>query len=830
MNDPAPVPSLGVPTGSALGFQSLGPITGHRRVKERWLIECGAAQVRVMPLPGGIIRVQLSPNGMFGRDHSWAVLPNSSPPTPWKIDDDGVDLELMADGVRVRASRNPCRITFLDSRGAVICADDPHKGMAWAGEEVACWKSLHEADHFFGLGEKGCPLDKRNTATVNWNTDAAEHEPWSDPLYQTHPFVISLNKGRAYGIFFDNTHRSVFDLGKTSRASWSFGADGGELNYYFIPGPTPSDVVRAYARLVGTPHLPPLWSLGYQQCRWSYESAKRAIRIAKDFRKRDIPCDTIYLDIDHMDGFRSFTWHPKRFPRPDAMLKNLSRKGFKLVVIIDPGLKAEPGHWVYDSGIAGRHFLFNDAGTVHVGNVWPGESVFPDFTRAATRQWWGQLYRDMLSAGVSGIWNDMNEPADLKRDDKTLPLTVRFDNDGEPSDHRECHNIYGMQTARATFEGLARLRENVRPFVLTRAGYSGVQRYAAVWTGDNLSSWEHLRMSISMLLNMSLSGVVFCGADIGGFRGRASAELFTRWLQLGIFYPLCRVHTAGGPEQDPWSFGKRHEKANRRTIELRYRLLPYLYSEFHHAAQTGLPILRPLLLDFPEMPNVHRREHEFLFGRQLFVAPVVHEGATVRKVELPPGDWYDFDDAAPRAGSAEIEIPVDSGTIPMFACGGAIIPTRDVVQYIDDEPLDCLTLNIYPGRGGGSFYNDDGRTYDYQRGEFTWESYDVHKEANITTLRLAERRGTDGFTPGRYLLRFLGIGMPPAAVAAAGEPLSQCKNRKAFEKGRSGWWYDREARTVWVHLPRLAVGDCVEILHKVGSLSASPACRVQASP
>jgi alpha-glucosidase len=496
-------------------------------------------------------------------------------------------------------------------------------------------------------------------------------------------------------------------------------------------------------------------------------------------------------------------------------MKDLSRKGFKVVTIIDPGLKAELGYWVYDAGMKGDHFVRGADGEVHVGHVWPGESVFPDFTRRRVRDWWGELYREFLAAGVSGIWNDMNEPADLKREDKTLPLSVRFDNEGEPSDHRACHNVYGMQMARATFEGLGRLRDNERPFVLTRAGYSGVQRYAAVWTGDNLSSWEHLRMSIPMLLNMSLSGVVFCGADIGGFRGVPSAELFTRWLQLGIFYPLCRVHTAGGPEQDPWSYGKKHEKINRRAIELRYRLLPYLYTEFHHASRTGLPVLRPVFLDHPQAENAHRCDHEFLFGRQLFVAPVVQEGAMARKVALPEGEWYDFVDARLRRGGNPFECTVDLDSIPMFARSGAIIPTREVTQFVDDGPIEQLTLNIFPGDGAGWFYNDDGRTYDHLKGEFTWEAYEVRRAGDVTAFRLTERRGTEGYTPGRYVLRFAGIRKSPAAVAAAGEPLSAYKSGKAFRKATAGWWYDQDERTVWVHLATLNRGDCVEILHKV---------------
>jgi len=686
--------------------------------------------------------------------------------------------------------------------------------MAWEGGEVRCWKTLCGGDHFFGLGEKGCPLDKRGTVLVNWNTDAAEHEPWSDPLYQTHPFLLVLNSGWAYGIFFDNTFRSSFDLGKTSRTAYSFGADGGEMNYYFIPGPTPSEVVQRYAMLIGTMPLPPLWTLGYQQCRFSYESARRVRQVAGEFRRRRIPCDTIYIDIDYMDGFRSFSWHPRRFARPERLMKDLAGAGFKCVVIADPGIKAQRGDRVYDGGVAGDHFCRGAGGKRYVGKVWPGKSVYPDFTRDATRRWWGGLHRDLLDVGVAGFWNDMNEPADFSQADGLVPLTLRHDGDGAPTDHREAHNIYGMQMARATFEGCRRLRPDHRPFVLTRAGYAGVQRYAAVWTGDNRSSWEHLRMSIQMLMNMGLSGIPLCGADIGGFRGHPSPELFTRWLQLGIFYPLCRVHTAGGPQQDPWSFGRKHERANRRAIELRYQLLPYLYTEFQHTCRTGLPLFRPLLLDFPDEPNVHRREHEFMFGRHLLVAPVVEPRAETRKLELPAGRWFDFADGTPRTGGQVLEIPVSLESIPVFARGGAVIPMCQTMQHVDDEPPKELILSIFPGNGGGWFYNDDGCSYAYRDGACTLEEYSVKMRRNGTTMRLVQRIGRNRFAPETYLLKFNGIPKAPAAVTADSVLLPRHITSQLPAKVASGWSFDRGAKVVWVRKQRLAPANTIKLQHK----------------
>lgn len=778
--------------------------------------------MRILPLADGVIRVRMAPNGIFGRDHSWAVTPDRRTADSWNLREDDDALIILGQASQVRIQKHPCRISFGAADGKMVCADEPSRGMTWNGEEIRCFKSLRDEDHFFGLGEKGCPLDKRDAAVLNWNHDSAEYEPYTDPLYQTHPFFIVLNAGQAHGLFFDNTYRSFFDLGKTSRTSYSFGADAGEMNYYFIPGPTPSDVIRRYAGLVGTPPLPPMWALGYHQSRWSYESAQRVQNIAKQFRKRKIPCDAIYIDIDYMDGFRSFTWDAKRFARPSAMLKKLAKAGMKVVVILDPGIKAEHGYSIYDEGVRGDHFCKNENGAPYIGKVWPGASVYPDFTRAITREWWGGLYRELLDAGVTGIWNDMNEPADFTYSSGTVPLTVQHDNDGSPCDHRGAHNVYGMQMARSTYDGLLRWRPDQRPFVLTRAGYAGMQRYAATWTGDNRSSWDHLRMSIPMLLNMGLSGIALCGADIGGFRDYPSPELFTRWLQVGVFYPFCRVHTAGGREQDPWSFGKKYERINRRAIELRYQLLPYLYTEYEHATRTGLPVLRPLLLDFPDQPKVHRCEHDFMFGRQLYVAPIVLEGAKKRKATLPAGTWYSFEKADPQTGGQEIEWPVTIESIPMFAREGAIIPTRGVTQFAGQSALDELILHVFPGKGHGAFYHDDGASFDYQRGGYTLEDYEVETAGDVTTLRLTQRSGGERFAPRFYSIRFKGIRKPPLAVAAAGAPVPQYRTQKLLTKAAAGWFFDAKAATVWVRVPRLAVQECVELLRRTTPAPKGP--------
>ena len=811
------------------GRQSLGPVTGFHREKTGLMLECGETRVFITFERADIVRVRLAPTGYFGRDHSWAVVPDNTPRPDWKLTQNAAVIEMNTAALRVRIERDPCRISFVTPDGRVTCADDGC-GMAWDGEAVVCGKQLDPDDHFFGFGEKALSFDKRGGSLHNWNTDASDHEPYSDPLYQSHPVTLVLNSGSAYGLFFDNTYRSWFDLGRMSRSSWAFGADGGELNYYYLPGPTPADVLRRYARLVGPTPLPPQWALGYQQCRWSYESAQRVRDITKQFRKRKIPCDAIYIDIDYMRGYRCFTWNEKTFPKPAALMADLRKAGMRVVVILDPGIKKDPGYAVYDSGLAGGHFCKGADGKPYIGKVWPAESAYPDFTRPATRRWWGDLYKGLIETGVAGFWNDMNEPADFSQPDGLTPLTMRHDNDGQPTDHRAIHNVYGMQMARASFEGVRRLRPDERPFVLTRAGFAGVHRYAATWTGDNKSSWDHLRMSVPMLLNMGLSGQTLVGADVGGFFNAPGMELFVRWIQLGVFYPLFRTHTCGGPEQDPWSFGKPAETLCRAAIELRYQLLPYIYAEMRRASIDGAPLMRPVLFDFPSHPGVHKTAHEFLFGPNLYVAPVLDPGATKRKIWLPEGVWWRFDPTGQtpatrfegriepeeicgvrtgRMKAVEQAVPVTLASIPMFARTGAVIPMRETRQFAGEKPLTEVRLEVFPGAGGGELYCDDGLSFAFESGAFGWERYRTTESDTGRGLMVEARDGAADQLPATYRLRFHGVPTAPKAVRMGERALRRDSGARGPAKG--AWRYDAKMKTVAVCIARPAVGETIAL-------------------
>jgi len=687
-------------------------------------LTAGKAKVRITRVSNGIIRVRVAPNGHFPKDFSWALagapLPEAS--SPVQILDGQNEVKMTAGAVNVLVIKSPLLVTFSDVSGNVLLADEPRLPMAWNGPQVQVWKEMPADENYYALGDKAGPMSRRNRAFTNWNTDEFGWQESSDPLYKTIPFFIGLRKGVAYGVFFDNTYRSSFDFGKEGRDYLSFGAEGGELNYYFLAGPAPKKVVEEYTTLTGHPPLPPLWSLGYQQSRYSYYPESRAREIVRTFREKKIPADVIYLDIDYQQGYAPFTINREYFPTFEKMLSDFRAQGFHTIVITDLHIKKDGNHGYapYDSGIKNDVFVKNPDGSVFVGKVWPDDSVFPDFTLTRVRNWWGSLYKDFVAMGVAGFWNDMNEPSVFLRADKTMPLdTVHRLDDGTSVDHRAAHNIYGMENARATYEGLRKLEAGERPFVLTRAAFSGAQRYAATWTGDNSSTWNHLKMSTPMLLSMGISGMALVGDDIGGFAGSPPPDLLTRWFELGALNPIYRDHTAKDTaDQEPWVHGPEHEAIRKKYIELRYRLMPYLYTAIEETARTGIPLMRPVFLEYPQATEFYGDDRDFLFGRDLFVAPVTSEMVDAEDISLPPGGWYDFWSGARHEHGEKIQLRPRLDEMPLYVRAGAILPMQAVVQNTGETPDGPLALRVYPGENcSGSLYEDDGHSLAYQKGE-----------------------------------------------------------------------------------------------------------------
>ncbi|MBP8067690.1 MAG: glycosyl hydrolase, partial [Pedobacter sp.] len=531
-----------------------------------------------------------------------------------------------------------------------------------------------------------------------------------------------------------------------------------ELQYYYIHGPHMMDVVKRYQTLTGTHQLPPKWALGYHQCRWSYYPETKVREIAQGFRDNQIPCDAIYLDIDYMDGYRCFTWNKKYFPDPKGMIKDLANMGMKTVVMIDPGIKVDDNYWVFKEGKENNYFCRRSDDYFMEGHVWPGRCQFPDFTNPKVREWWGGLYKELIDIGVAGFWNDMNEPAVFGAG--TFPNDVRHNYDGYRGSHRKAHNIYGMQMVRSTYDGLKKLMRNKRPFTITRAGYSGVQRYACVWTGDNVASWEHLKLGNIQCQRMSVSGVPFVGTDIGGFSGEPDGELFTRWIQLGTFSPFMRAHSAGDTsEREPWSFGEPFTTINRKFIELRYQLMPYIYSVFWEHHRYGFPILRPLAMLEQEHISNHFRQDEFTFGDKILVCPVLEQGAVSRLVYLPKGQWYNFWTHELLNGENEYTVQATLEDMPLFIRAGSVIPEYPVMQYVGEKPIDEVWLNIYYAdyEVNSFLFEDHGDTFAYEQDIYLEKKFSVKGDGK--NLFIAQR--TEGlYTPNYELYDYNVIGLP----------------------------------------------------------------------
>ena len=677
------------------------------------IIKTNEAVARIWVYGDSIIRINVS-KSFDENDTSFAVIQN--PADRFDYTESANEIVLTTSALKLRISKSPLRFNFYTANGKILSEDDPRFGINWQGERVINYRKLYPDEKFIGLGEKTGNLNRRGSSYVNWNTDAALHGVNADPLYKTFPFFIGLHSGLTYGLFFDNTHKSYFDFGATmdEQMSW-FGADGGDMNYYFFGAQGVSKIMEDYTWLTGRMEIPPLWSLGYQQCRWSYMSAAEVLDIAENFRKEKIPADVIYCDIDYMDEFKIFTWNKETFAAPKELIDKLKSMGFRLVTIVDPGIKIEAGYKQYDEGMAKGYFATYPNGEKYIANVWPGRCHFPDFFREDVREWWGESFTALTEPGVEGFWNDMNEPAAWGQN---IPWMVKFGEHYMP----EVRNAYGMQMARATYEGTKKLLGNKRPFVLTRAAYSGTQRYSAVWTGDNSAYDAHMLLGQRMVNSLGITGMSLIGVDIGGFACDPTPALMVRWNSLGVYTPMFRNHAMQGTKmREPWCWGKENEAIIKKDIELRYRLLPYIYSGFYQSHKTGMPLSRTLAINYTDDENVFdvKYQNQFLFGDGILVSPV-ESTKFIEDVYLPAGEWYRLSTSEKFTGGKSIIADAPLTDLPVFIKAGAIIPMQNIIQSTNEKGDGILEINIWYGKEATRFvyYEDDGLTYDYERGDY----------------------------------------------------------------------------------------------------------------
>ncbi|MCC6995160.1 MAG: alpha-glucosidase [Deltaproteobacteria bacterium] len=742
---------------------------------------CDGVSVEVAVFADGVARLRYLPAGATALQRPWSVVQSLAAATELRSggDRDSSGATLCTPELAVHLDAR-CHVIVSDAAGRTLVDDGADGGWSRSADVTTLARRAPPGVHYYGFGERNGALDRRGRRLTFWNTDAYDssqggYRPDQDPLYQSIPFYLALDGAVAHGVFTDVTHRLEIDVAaaRADRIDVSTRADG-TIDQYVFAGPSLAEVVRRYTALTGRTPQPPRWALGFHQSRWGYGSAAEFEAIAAELRRRELPADGLWLDIQHLDGYRTFTFDPQNFPAPEAMLARLAAQGFHTTVIVDPGIKVDPDWPVYQDGVAGRHFLETAAGAPFVGTAWPGASVFPDFTRPETRTFWGQHIGALVRRGVAGIWLDVNEPTTFPEGGggTSIPDDVIARGDAQTT-MAEVHNIYANLEAEATVAALRQAAPGQRPFVLTRAGYAGIQRHAAVWTGDAPSTFATLANQLPMLLGMGLSGVPFVGSDVGGYSGHASPELYARWMALGTVSPFFRAHvTSGVPGQEPWQFGPEVEDISRALTRQRYRLLPYLESLLADAASTGAPPLRPMLWEFQADARFVNTGDQAMLGPSLLLAPVVDAAATSRSVVLPAGRWFDYQSDAVYDGPATLTLPVTLAALPMLVRAGAVLPTRPFAATTTATAAGPLSWQIYPVAAGTSVMSDLAE--DAGDGALT------PARRRITVTRLGDRTritvealGGEYAPPARMLqLRLHRVDHAPTAALLDGVPIS----------------------------------------------------------
>jgi len=792
------------------------------------------ARVRVEAVSGGIARVRLA-EAAFAPARTWDGVRSGLPPADAAVGetDGGAVLEL--DGMRVALEGDGAVLAVRGADGATWLASTeparwgrarldrlriPHRdgdALPAGNDGVVLRQSfqLDPEDRLWGFGQRTGGLDRRGRSLTNWTSDTfgIAHHRGTDNLYQAQPLFLAAKPGRAFGAFLHVSHFSRFDAGAGHPDRLTIDALGAELDLFLFAGPTPAAVVEQLTRLTGRPLLPPVWALGFHQSRWGYASADEVVALVDTFRARELPLDAVHLDIDYMRGFRSFTWDPQRFPDPKAFAERVHERGARLVAIIDPGIKDEPGagYGVADELLARGYALRNTDGSPLRGYVWPERALFPDFARAEVRDWWGEQHRtSLVENGVDGVWNDMNEPTAFDRPfstgearDRPFPLGMRHGGTDEAATHLEVRNLYAALEGRATFQGLARHAPGVRPWVLTRSAFPGSQTTCVTWMGDNNSWWEHLAMSVPQLLSMGLSGMPHAGVDIGGFFENARPELFARWMELGAFYPFMRDHSAMGTrDQEPWAFGEEVESVAREALRLRYRLLPYLVTLAHQAAASGAPLMRAMGYVFPDVEATFDVEDAFMLGRWLLVAPALEARCRWRTVVLPPGRWLDFwsgrplaDEDAGRSRPAVVEaVP---GRPPLLLREGALLPLGDE-RSSTATPLSELRIVVSAPVDESAFevVEDDGRSTAWETGEVARTALRSRRTVGGLIVEIGAREGRYRPSP-RTLVVELRLDTPPDRVELDGAAV-EARWDAARRSAEIAWQDDGSGRTITV--------------------------------
>lgn len=780
------------------------------------LADSGAVQLQLCS--PSVVKIWFSPDGRLQRGNpSFAVINEELEEVgTLHVDEQPACYELFTPKLRIRVNKSPFSLQIFDKYQKLLFSDYKDRGHVSDGTRKVAHKILRRDEHFFGLGEKTGKMDRRGESYKMWNSDKPCYSIAEDPLYKSIPFFMSSYR---YGIFFDNTYKTEFKFGTENRESYSFEAPDGEMIYYFIFGKDYKEIMSQYVALTGKPIMPPKWALGFAQCRGMLTNEKLTREIAAGYRQRGIPCDIIYQDIGWTDGLQNFEWRRGNYDNPRKMLSDLKAQGFKVIVSQDPVVsQATKAQWQEADRLG--YFVKDSTTGKSYDMPWPwgGNCGVVDFTLPAVADWWGAYQQKPIDDGVRGFWTDMGEPA-WSNEESEERLVMQH----HAGMHTEIHNVYGLTWDKVVKEQFEKRNPNQRVFQMTRAAYAGLQRYTFGWTGDSgngddvLQGWSQLANQIPVILSAGLGIIPFSTCDITGYCGDiedypAMAELYTRWIQFGAFNPLSRIHHEGNVAVEPWLFGAEAEKNAKAAIELKYRLLPYLYTYAREAYDTGLPVMRPLFLEYPSDAETFGTDAQFLFGRELLVAPVVKKGAVTKNVYLPEGNWINYNDRKTRYTGEQwttVSAPLDC--IPMFVREGSILPTMPVMNYTDEKKVYPVTFEIFPARQGEeaafTLYEDDGEDLGYQRNEFAKTKVACRTTAKGYELEIGGREGKGYTVPGpRNFVFRIYAKSAPKSIVLAGSKLKKVKPARLDEALESdmetiGWSWDKESGICTLKLP-----------------------------
>ncbi|MFU1795701.1 TIM-barrel domain-containing protein [Paenibacillus azoreducens] len=821
---------------STTRFHYIGDIVSFEREGDNTLVfDASPAKVRIKAVSPEIVKVWAEPAGEFDRKYESVAIVNDDLGGSLTLDEKGDYYEVRTSKLLIKVFKAPFRLEYYDLQGNLLSKSKEGKSMGWNGKgEVGVWNEVQSGEHFWGLGEKTESFDRSGQKIYEWGVDlgGASWDAMAPAVgegrwYGANPHFMS---SKGYSIYFDNTSRTCFDMGKSEPGTYSFSsldpAAGGELLYYFIYGPTPKQMVQKLTDLTGKHFMPPMWAFGNMQSHWGYTQADIE-RVAKEYRQRQIPLDVMYSDIEWYAKYCAPSeWNSDNFPDPAGMFRKLRDLGMKVSFIDDPNITVS----AKDYGIADDkgYFIRDSSGkTKNVNWPWGDESGVIDFFNPEARKWWGDLHNHLADLGVNAFWTDMNEPARYNAD-------WRFWNgEGkEEGDIGEMHNAYAIMHQKSMFDWYKGYTQK-RPFILTRSFFTGSQRYAAPWSGDIESGWESMGQQIGLGTGISLSGFNMWGFDIGGFSGNPTPDQFKRWIELASFMPVHRFHYAKwGNPQEAWENGA--EDVARKYISQRQRLIPYFYSYMadsvigtgmegeYGSGGTGLPLMRAMMLEYPDDSATYNMDSQFMNGQSFLVAPVTDNG-TMKDVYLPAGDWYDYSDGKTvYEGNRTIRYPAPLDKLPVFVKAGAIIPMTPAMQYVGEKKIDVMTMDVYPQRAGGTssfvLYEDDGESLGYEQGRYSTTKFEntVHPGADgaTNTFKInARQQGKSGFEPDprSYMLQFHQTVRNDMTVRQDGIILQEYTSLNELEKAESGWFTDRNSLITYVKIPDRGQETVIEL-------------------